>query len=123
MAATVFVFVAGVGLGVWLGRRSMADPRVSAAAPPTPRPTPVAVASPPPAVALTDKARKKGLTEDSMRPSDDILERLRRAAEGDAAAIEETPAPVAESPPTPELTEAERRVLERLRQQQAADAE
>jgi hypothetical protein len=64
------------------------------------------------------KARKLGLDEDAFKPSDDILDQLRRAAEGDESALTESAPPTREpSMPAPELTEAERRVLDRLRQQ------
>jgi hypothetical protein len=78
--------------------------------------------------APTAKGRKAGLTEESFKPSDDILEKLRLAAEGelDPSVLRsepEEPPPAEPAPlPPPELTEAERRVLERLRRQELDDA-
>ena len=114
----VFAFLAGLGLGVFLGRRSMASAATAAA--------PAAVAAP--AARRTKPSRramKAGLTDESLTPADDILEKLRKAAEGELDPEELT----REKPPPPPdpaqvaadeaKAERERRVLERLRQQQA----
>jgi hypothetical protein len=107
----VFAFACGVSVGLLIGRRSV---RVKEEREAVDRALPVRP---------TKRASKKGLTPESFQPSDDILERLRKAAEGelDPAVLRDAggsePAP---APPTPEelhLSEAERRVLERLRRQ------
>jgi hypothetical protein len=114
----LFFFLAGLGLGLFLGRRSMA----SAAASPSPAP----LAPPPvaPRTKPTRRAMKAGLTDASLTPADDILEKLRRAAEGelDPAELSRAAPPPPPDPAQVAADEAkaerERRVLERLRQQQ-----
>jgi hypothetical protein len=100
---------------------------------------------PAPVVKPNKKARRVGLTEADFTPSDDILERLRRAEAGEldpavlaadddasAAADADEPKPKAVSPgrasetpvSDPEaLAEAERRVLERLRRMAGQESE
>ena len=120
VALVVFAFLVGLALGVVLGRRNPKPETVAAAgAAVAPLPAPAARRT-----KASRRASKAGLTDESFTPSDDILERLRKAAEGelDPAELEKTESP----PPTPaqlaadaERAERERRVLERLRQQQA----
>lgn len=104
MAAVVLLaFLLGVTVGIVLARRS-----------PQSRVEPAATV-----VGPTKRGRKAGLTEEAFTPSDDILERLRKAADGelDPAEIEAPPptAAEAEAARRHELEEQERRVLERLR--------
>lgn len=111
MAAVVLLaFLLGVTVGIVIARRS-----------PPSRAEPTAAAAVP-----TRRARKAGLTEEALTPSDDILQRLRKAADGelDPAEIEAAPPPTAaeeaaaaaaELARREELAEQERRVLERLR--------
>jgi hypothetical protein len=131
VGAIVLTFLVGVSVGVLIGRRV---PRPE----PAERPAPAPPAAPrarrdPPAVAPVavpnKRARKVGLTEDSFRPSDDILEKLRLAAEGqldpavlasepEPPAPEPVPAEQAGPPPVdPALAEAEQRILDRLRRE------
>lgn len=147
VATIVLVFLCGVSLGVLIGRRYPAPTASPATAsttavdlPGTTTDTPsAAVAATRPArptagpTTRTDgggllpadppkrtwRSRKIVLDESTLVPSDDILEKLRLAAEGelDPSALHEepaTPPPAEPALPRPELTEAERRVLERL---------
>lgn len=113
--AIVFAFLAGLALGVFLGRRS-----VTPAASAVPSVAPVARRTKP-----SKRAAKAGLTDASLTPADDILDKLRKAADGELDPAELN----ADAPPPPPdpaevaaaeaRAEQERRVLERLRQQQA----
>jgi hypothetical protein len=99
-----------------------------------------------PIIKPNKKARRVGLTEADFTPSDDILERLRRAEAGEldpavladdgaaspAAAEADEPKPRPASPGRPSetpvsdpqaLAEAERRVLERLRRMAGQESE
>jgi hypothetical protein len=82
---------------------------------------------PPPRVEITKKGKKLGFDERTFTPSDDILDRLRRAEElgVDTEAAQELlgneprpPAVARPAPIDPTLAEKERRILERLRAQQ-----
>lgn len=125
VGAVVFAFLLGLSIGILVGRRSPAAPRGEAAnvAPPVVSPSLVSGA-----VGPSKRGRKAGLTEADFTPSDDILERLRKAAEGelDPAEIEAPPASASSATDADddaarraELAEKERRVLERLRQLEA----
>ena len=118
VALVVFAFLVGLALGVALGRR---NPKPEALAATGAAAAPLAAATARRTKA-SRRAAKAGLTDESFTPSDDILERLRKAAEGelDPAELEKTEP----APPTPaqiaaeaERSERERRVLDRLRQQ------
>jgi hypothetical protein len=113
IVAIVLAFAVGLGVGLVIGRRRV----------PTDRPAVEVVGL---------RSRRATLSDEAFVPSDDILERLRLAAEGklDPAEVggaeppSPSPSPASrprgdvEPPlPRPELTEAERRVLERLRNQ------
>ena len=116
IAAIVFAFLVGLALGIVLGRRNP-KPDAGVEAP--------AAATMPRRTKPSRRAAKAGLTDESFTPADDILDRMRKAAEGELDPAElsvEAPAP-----PTPaqvaadaERVERERRVLERLRQQAEA---
>jgi hypothetical protein len=114
--AVVFAFLVGLALGVVLGRR---NPK-----PGTEVVSPSLLGTAPRRTKPSKRAAKAGLTDESFTPADDILDKLRRAAEGelDPAELGGSGAP----PPTAaqvqidlEKAERERRVLERLRHQQA----
>jgi hypothetical protein len=128
VGAIILAFLCGVALGVWLGRRQPREATPEAAAAPVARPLarPAAPRAAPMS-APTEKGRKAGLTEESFTPSDDILEKLRLAAEGqldpsDLGTSPPEPAPPPAPRPSPSITEAEQRVLDRLRQRaQEAD--
>jgi len=119
VGALVFAFLVGVAVGVLIGRRA---PRPDAT-PTSAAGRAVAVTGPAP----TKRGRKAGLTDESFTPTDDILEKLRLAAEGelDPSAFAEQPPPrqQPEAPPErpaavdPRLAEAEQRILDRLRRQ------
>ena len=117
IAAIVFAFLLGLALGVVLGRRNPQPAGDALAAP--------AAAAVPRRTKPSRRAAKAGLTDESFTPADDILERMRKAAEGELDPAElEVARP---APPTPaqvaadaERAERERRVLERLRQQSEA---
>ena len=125
VGAVLFAFLLGLSVGILVGRRSPAARAEPAAAAPSPAPLPTT----PGALKPTKRARKAGLTEADFTPSDDILERLRKAAEGelDPSEIEAPPASTtasnaeddAEAARRADLAEKERRVLERLRQLEA----
>ena len=118
MLPVILAFAVGVAVGLMYARWRAEQNVVSA---------PTA----PGAVAPNKRAKKAGLTEADFVPSDDILERLRRAEAGEldpaelAAGTEPPPrGPAVEAPAVapldPEaLTDAERRVLERLRRMAA----
>lgn len=141
MAAILFAFLVGVSVGVLIGRRysrageHAAAPAAAPVAAPSlsSRPPVTGVPAGAPTVAPNKRARKAGLTEESFRPADDILEKLRLVAEGhleptalgddaagDRSAEAAAPAPESDAPPlaNPHLSDAERRVLERLREAQ-----
>lgn len=132
VGVVVFAFLLGLSLGVLLGRRAArpAGPDGSPLAAPAPKPAGVVA---PPRAAPNKRARKAGLTEESFTPSDDILDKLRLAAEGEldpSVLADEPPArpqPAADEarPPAavdPRLAEAEQRILDRLRRQAGGDA-
>ena len=111
-AAIVLAFLVGAALGFVLGRRNPPAAASAAAttAPPTRRTKP------------TSRAKKAGLTDASLTPQDDILDRLRKVADGELDASELAVAQP--PPPTPEeiaaseeRLAAEQRVLDRLRRQ------
>jgi hypothetical protein len=117
-AAIVFALLVGFAAGVAVGRRNPAPSIVQ-------RDVPVVGLSPNAVAAPSKRGRKAGLTEADFTPSDDILEKLRRASEGelDPAVLRgdgdaEPDGSGDAELPDPELTEAERRVLERLRREQ-----
>ena len=124
VGAVLFAFLLGLSVGILIGRRS---------APRRGEEVPVAVVTPTIVargeVKPSKRGRKAGLTEADFTPSDDILERLRKAAEGelDPSEIEAPPATTtaaedaAEAARRAELAEKERRVLERLKQLEAED--
>jgi hypothetical protein len=110
-AAIVLAFLVGAAFGFVLGRRNPAAAPSAPAAAPAPRRT-----------KPTSRAKKAGLTDASLTPQDDILERLRKVADGELdpseLSVEAPP------PPTPEeiaaneeRLAAEQRVLDRLRRQ------
>jgi len=116
VGAIVLAFLVGLSAGVYLGRRS------SVTHPPTATTPPLAGSTMP--AGPTKRGRKAGLTEESFTPSDDILERLRRAAVGEIDPADLTgdrpdPEVVVDEEPAvdPELAEAQRRVLDRLERQ------
>lgn len=126
----MLAFLVGVSVGVLIGRR--------AATPSRPKPiAPLAPESP----VITKRGRKAGLSEEAFVPSDDILEKLRLAAEGEldpaelaaddppprripptvAELAEEPEEPAPRPPVDPRLAEAEQRILDRLRRQQQGE--
>jgi len=131
VGAIVLTFLVGVSIGVLIGRRMPRSERAERPGAGT-QPSPIAGREAPavaPVAVPNKRARKVGLTEDSFRPSDDILEKLRLAAEGQLdpsvlASEPEAPAPEPEpvedaGPPAvdPALAEAEQRILDRLRRE------
>ena len=127
LGAIVLAFLLGLAAGVFLGRRTAPSAASNAGwGPPPVRPAPTGAVTRTPMATPNDRARKAGLTEEAFTPSDDILEKLRLAAEGaidpavlaeerarSAPAAEERPPPVVD----PRLTDAEQRILDRLRRE------
>ena len=123
MLAVICAFVLGFGVGALYMRFRGA----STEAPPPVGPSLLGVGRDDRPPAPNRRARKVGLTEADFVPSDDILERLRLVEAGEldpsALAAEDgeeahTPAPEPPAPKTPDpaaMTDAERRVLDRLR--------
>ena len=123
MLAVICAFVLGVGAGVLYMRFRGASTET---APPV-GPSLLGLGRDERSPAPNRKARKVGLTEADFVPSDDILERLRLveageldpsalAAEDGEQAHNPTPEPPAPTTPDPAaMTDAERRVLDRLR--------
>jgi hypothetical protein len=125
--AVVVAFVSGAAGGFFYGRRHPASiergPAPATPAPPvgrTPEGAPV-LASP------NKRGRKAGLTEADFTPSDDILDKLRKAEAGE---LDPTVLKEEAQPPKPKakratkaqpaldpttMSEAERRVFDRLR--------
>lgn len=125
VGAVLFAFLLGLSVGILIGRR---NPRAKedTGAPAAPAVTPSLLGGR--SVGPTKRGRKAGLTEADFTPSDDILERLRKAAEGELDPSEiEAPSTTgpgegsaeADALRRAELAEKERRVLERLRQLEA----
>lgn len=136
IGAIVLSFLVGVSVGVLIARRG--QPHAAERQHPQPAP-PSRVAAPGPLAGPSKRGRKAGLTEESFQPADDILDKLRLVAEGQldpsvlrdelsdsgvaprpeaATAPRPAPEPEAEAAPPPidpALSEAEQRVLDRLR--------
>jgi hypothetical protein len=133
----ILAFVAGVGVGVLYARSRPVGGRGDGDAERDAGAAPLAPGS----LGPNRKGRKAGLTAADFTPSDDILERLRRAEAGEldpadlapesdrAADVADeseraVPAPEAEATSTPDpaaMTDAERRVLDRLRRMSAEE--
>jgi hypothetical protein len=132
----ILAFVAGVGVGILYARSRPVGGRTDAAPERATAVTPLV----PGALGPNRKGRKAGLTPADFTPSDDILERLRRAEAGEldpselapddgasGGAHETEPAarsPEPDAPSTPDpaaMTDAERRVLDRLRRMSAEE--
>ena len=135
LLVVLLAFVAGVGAGILYARSRPVGGRSDAVAE---RDDAAPLA--PGALAPNRKGRKAGLTPADFTPSDDILLRLRQAeageldpaelasdAGGSAEAAQSAPAassPDIEAPSKPDpaaMTDAERRVLDRLRQMSAEE--
>jgi hypothetical protein len=110
-AAIVLAFLVGAAVGFVLGRRNpRGAPGSTDAAPALPR------------TKATTRAKKAGLTDASLTPQDDILERLRKVADGELdpreLEVERLPQLTPEEiAANEERLAAEQRVLDRLRRQ------
>jgi hypothetical protein len=135
--------VAGYAYARWAASPARAGTKTTSSTDALGRPSEPALA---PIIKPNRKARRVGLTEADFTPSDDILERLRRAEAGEldpavladddaaspAAADADEPKPRLSSAGRPSetpvsdpqaLAEAERRVLERLRRMAGQESE